>query len=164
MIAASGTALVHVLDAAGKSLKPLEVGFEAFAVGVIRLAKGDPYDTVLVVGTGKTGGSITALDGDGKALWARTALGFDRVQSMAVCPTRPWAAYCASERRDVTVFDCVDGRTIANTGGRGSGPQTAWATAGDGNTPILLVATVRSLSAFQVKPLPFQSRVRQEPE
>ncbi|MGO9464459.1 MAG: WD40 repeat domain-containing protein [Isosphaeraceae bacterium] len=146
--------VVHLFDADGKVLKPLHVAFEPFMVRVVRLAKGDPFDTLLVVGSGKAGGSIAALDGNGKTLWTRSVEKFETVDSMAVCPTRPWAAFCASERGDVTVVDSLDGRTIGNTGDQGSRPQVAWAIAADGHTPILLVATVRALSAFQVKRQP----------
>jgi len=154
VISTSAAGVVHIFDADGKALKQLDVAFEPFMVRVVRLANDDPFDTILVVGSGKAGGSIAALDGNGKTLWTHSVERFEMVDSMAVCPTRPWAAFCASERGDVTVVDCSDGRTIANTGDRGRGPQVAWAIAADGNTPIFLVATVRALSAFQVKPLP----------
>jgi len=145
---------VHIFDADGKALRQLDVAFEPSMVHVVRLAKDDPFDTILVVGSGKAGGSIAALDGNGKTFWTHNVERFEKVDSMAVCPNRPWAAFCTSERGDVAVVDCRDGRTIANTGDQGSQPQVAWAIAEDGNTPILLVATVRALSAFQVKPRP----------
>ena len=73
---------------------------------------------------------------------------------MVVCPNRPWIAFSAYERGDVTVLDCRNGQIIGNTGDQGSWLQLDWATADNGKTVILLVATVRALSAFQVKPRP----------
>ena len=154
VICTSSASRVHIFDADGKALQQLDAGFDPLLVAVVRLAKDAPFDTILAVGSGKTGGSIAALDGNGKELWKLPCEHFERVNTMAVCPTRPWAAFCATERGDVTIVDCGDGRIIAKTAERGANPQVAWATADDGDTPILLVATVRALSAFQVKPSP----------
>lgn len=147
---------IHIFDADGKIRKELDVAFTPFFVGVVRLATHAPFDIILVGGSGDSGGSIAALDGNGKSLWTHNVATFEKfelVDSMVMCQAHRWVAFSTSKHGDVTVLDCSDGKIIANTGDRGHEPRVAWATADDGNTPVLLVATVRGLSAFRVKPL-----------
>ena len=72
---------------------------------------------------------------------------------MQTCPNRPWVAFSGGEgERGVAVVDCRDGTIIADAGDKGSDARVAWAELENEETPILLVTTIRALSAYRVKP------------
>ena len=72
---------------------------------------------------------------------------------MQTCPNRPWVAFSGGEgEREVAVVDCRDGTIIADAGDKGSDARAAWAELENEEPPILLVTTIRALSAYRVKP------------
>jgi hypothetical protein len=149
----TSTGKVQIFDANGVSQKMFAAPFEPFIVRVLRLANDDPFDTIVIAGSDKTGAAITAMDGNGKLLWTKSGINrFERIDTLVPCPSRPWLAICGGGGdRAVAVVDCRSGNIIADAGDQGSDAQVAWAAGSDGNTPILLVATVRAMSAFRVK-------------
>jgi hypothetical protein len=155
VIAAGGTAGAHIFDANGTSLKTLKGPFDPLRVGVVLLTQHDSFDTILFATSGDDheGGIIAAVDSRGKTLWRHTLPKRLSVHSMASCSTRPWVALCGGSQSDsdtVIVMDCRDGKILADLSNQGYRTRAAWANADNGDTPILLVATVRALSAFRV--------------
>jgi len=161
VISTGGDDGAQVFDANGKSLKTLKGPFDPLKLAVVRLSKHDAFDIILFATSGDDSGVIAAVDYSGKTLWTQTLPKRRFIESMVVCSTRPWVALCygsRSESDSVMVLDCSDRRVLVDIRHQGSQARVAWATADDGDTPILLLATVRSLSAFQLKPL--SSRIR----
>jgi WD40 domain-containing protein len=159
VISTGGAAGAQIFDANGTSLKTLKGPFDPLRFGVVRLAKHETFDTILFATSGDDdeGGITAAVDSRGKTLWTHTLPKRHFVHSMASCSTRPWVALCGgseSESDTVIVLDCRDGKILADLSNQGSRTRVAWATADDGDTPILLVATVRAMSAFHVKAPP----------
>lgn len=150
----TSTGKVQIFDASGKALKAFDTPFEPFLARAVRLSMDDPFDTIIVAGHEDAGESIAAMGANGKVLWTKTELGnFRRIVSMQTCPNRPWVAFSGGgEERAVAVVDCRDGTIIAETGDKGSDARVAWASSENDDAPILLVATVRALSAYRVKP------------
>jgi dipeptidyl aminopeptidase/acylaminoacyl peptidase len=156
VISTGGADGAQLFDANGTSLKTLKGPFDPLRVGVVRRGKHDTFDTILIATSGDDdgGGIAAAVDNRGKTLWTHTLPKRHSVHSMAVCSTRPWVALCGGSQSDsdtVIVMDCRDGGILADLSNQGYRTRAAWATADDGDTPILLVATVRAMSAFHVK-------------
>lgn len=156
VIAPAKTRNVEIFDADGRSIKLLDAPVNVQMVRAVRLAKNDASDVILIAGAADVGDSaIAALDGNGKLLWfEHDRKKYQQVDSMAVCPNRPWVAISGggiNSSGPVTVVDCRTGKIIGDAGNQGNRAQVAWAVSEDGDTPILLVASIRALSAFRVK-------------
>jgi hypothetical protein len=149
VLTTSAQGKVHVFDAEGKSLGTIEPPFYGYGIRVGRLAKQDPADKIIVT----SGEAIAELDGKGNSLWSHSLPGdVKHVDSMALCPIRPWVA-CAARGGGVVVVDCAnEGKPLAETQRKGRMLDVTWAIAEDRETPLLLVSDGRALSAFRVKP------------
>jgi peroxiredoxin len=151
VISTSGTGKVHVFAANGKVLATHDAPFYANLVRVGRLSKGDATDTIVVVGMEQGGGlSMAALDGKGHAKWTlKLPEGADFATSMALCPTRPWAA-CGARGGRIVVVDCSTGRLLATARDRARDVEVTWATPGGDEPPLLVVADGHALTAYRI--------------
>jgi peroxiredoxin/outer membrane protein assembly factor BamB len=151
VVSTSAMGKVHVFAADGKPLATLDAPFYANGIRVARLSKGDAADTILVTGSSHSGESLAAIDGKGHALWTlEFPEGIKHVESLAVSPNRPWMAFGVAGR--VLVADLASRKFVAAADVEGRLVEATWATAEDGQTPLLLVANGNQLSAFRVKP------------
>ena len=162
VLSTSAQGKVHVYDADGKSLGSFDPSFYAHGIRVGRLAKQDPADTILVT----SGETLAAFNGERKMLWNHAFPGeIKHVDSMAICPNRPWVA-CAGRGGQVVVMDCGnEGKPIAQAQRGGRMIDVTWAIGEDHETPLLLICDGRALSAFRVKPesAPGTDKVKQKP-
>ncbi len=152
VVSTSATGKVHVFAADGKAIATQDAPFYAMLVRVGRLSKTDVADTIVVVGMDQSGGglSMAALDGKGHVKWTlKLPEGADFATSMAICPTRPWAA-CGARGGRIVVVDCTNGRLLATALDRARDVEVTWATPGGDEPPLLLVADGHSLSAYRV--------------
>jgi peroxiredoxin/outer membrane protein assembly factor BamB len=149
IVSTSAEGKVHVFDAEGKSLATFDPPFYSDGVRVGPLSKSDTADTIVATSSD----SIAALNGKGKVLWSHSLpAGINHLDSMAICPTRPWVV-CGCRGGKVVVIDCAaEGKAIADTAGAKMFVDATWAIGDDHETPVVLVSDGRALSAFRVKP------------
>jgi outer membrane protein assembly factor BamB len=149
VLSTSATGQVHVFDADGKSLATFHPPFYADGIRIGRLSKQDTADTIITT----SGEAIAALDGNGKKLWSHPLPpGIDHIDSMAICPNRPWVA-CGCRGGKVVVIDCAkEGKPIGVGQGARAFVDVTWAIGEDHETPLLIVCDDRAVSAFRVKP------------
>jgi peroxiredoxin/outer membrane protein assembly factor BamB len=149
VLSTSAEGKVHVFDAEGKSLDTLDAPFYANGIQVGQFAKQGPAATIVV----SSEDALAALDGKGKTLWNQSLpAGISHLDSMAICPNRPWVG-CAAGGGAVVVFDGgSEGQPIAQTQRKGRMLDVAWAIGEDHDAPLLLICDGRALSAFRVKP------------
>lgn len=152
VVTTSASGQVHLFDADGQQLKELDCSIYANMVRVGRVAEDDDADTIFVVGTGDNNEQLVALDGAGTELWA-VDLPDDtnHCDSMAIARGTAWAAV-GLRGGLVIVVDLLQGTIIARAVRQGQSPQVNWATDPADDSPLLLVATGRSLDAHHVKP------------
>jgi len=152
VVSTSATGKVYVFAADGKAISTLDAPFYAMLVRVGRLSKADAADTIVIAGTVTQGGGVSmgALDGKGHVKWTlKLPEGADFANSMAICPSRPWAA-CTARGGRIVVVDCTNGRLLATALDRARDVEVTWATPGGDEPPLLLVADGHSLSAYRV--------------
>ncbi len=149
IVSTSAEGKVHAFDADGKSLATFDPPFYSDGVRVGRLSKSDTADTIVATSSD----SIAALNGKGKVLWSHSLpAGINHLDSMAICPTRPWVV-CGCRGGKVVVVDCAaEGKPIADATGAKMFVDATWAIGEDHETPLVLVSDGRALSAFRVKP------------
>jgi thiol-disulfide isomerase/thioredoxin len=149
VLSTSAAGKVHVFSAEGKTPETFSTPFYAHGIRVGRLSKEDVADTILVT----SGDALAALNGKGKTLWSHPLSGdINHIDSMAICPTRPWVV-CTGRGGRVLVLDCAkEGKPIADTQRRDRTLDATWAIAEDHETPLLLISDRNGLSAFRVEP------------
>jgi thiol-disulfide isomerase/thioredoxin len=152
VVTTSAVGKVHVFAPDGKSLRTLDAGLYA---NMIRTAPGRPArsgDSLLVIGSGRSGEAMVALAGTGTMRWTlELPTGVVHCDSLAVAPDGAWAAAGLRGGR-VCVIDLQRGTIAAQAVGQGDTPEVAWLAGAEPSKPLLVVATGRALNAFRVKP------------
>jgi peroxiredoxin len=149
VLSTSATGKIHVYRADGKAFGTFDPPFYGYGVRVGRLLKSDAADTILTTSVE----SFAALDGRNNTLWDhRLPKGINHVESMALCPTRPWFV-CGCRGGTVVVSDCAkDGVPIADAKLQADFIDATWAVGEDHDTPLVVVTGRRELIVFRVKP------------
>jgi hypothetical protein len=149
VLSTSATGKIHVYRADGKAFGTFDPPFYGYGVRVGRLLKSDAADTILTTSVE----SFAALDGKNNTLWDhRLPKGINHVESMALCPTRPWFV-CGCRGGAVVVSDCAkDGVPIADAKLQADFIDATWAVGEDHDTPLVVVTGRRELIVFRVKP------------
>jgi peroxiredoxin len=149
VVSTSAEGQVHIYAADGKSLGSFRPAFYAYAVRAGRLPNQGPADTIFVT----SGETLAAFDGNEKLLWSQAFPGdITHVDSMAICPNRPWLAFGARGGGLVVMDGGNHGKPIAQAQSGGRMIDVNWAISGDHETPLLLVCNGRALSAYRLKP------------
>lgn len=157
VVTTSAAGMVHVFGSKGKRYRDLDAGCYASMVRAGRLSPKDKKATVFVAGSvsGAEGKDrtqvLSALAPDGGRGWSiPLATGAMReVSSCLLAPGKSWLAVGITVG-EVSVVDVQAGRIIATAKGQGMMPEIGWASRGDDDEPLLLVATGDKLNAFRV--------------
>ncbi len=151
VVTTSAMGQVHVFDGGGKKVKDLAPGFYASMVRVARLSTEDKAATILAAGKDGDDAGLAAIDYQGTEKWSikLPIAGTNFIDSAEVASERPWLAV-ALRGGQVHVIDLISGRIIGHVSGQGQRCQVGWLADKDGDSPLLLVATGRSLNAFRV--------------
>ena len=148
VVTTSARGQLHVFDAQGGKLKDVQVSCYANMVRVAALAAGG--HAIVVGGSNEKEETLVRIDLAGKESWS-TNLGkaqANHIQSAHAAVSRPWLAV-GLRGGIVQIVDVTDGAIIATLTGQGTIPEVAWLPQ-EGESPLLLVATGRALSAFNV--------------
>jgi hypothetical protein len=153
IVTTSAAGSVHVFSGDGRQRLDIRTPLYANMVRVRKLRAIDSAATIIIGGSTNSSTSgmrstiVAAVSRNGSTMW-RLEFGQDPLQSAELAPVGPWLALGVAG--SVYVVDAEKGDVIGQVAGQVSA-QVAWDSAGNSESPVLLVATGSALNAFRVQ-------------
>lgn len=147
VVTTSARGQVHIFNAQGGKIKDINVSCYA---NMVRVAEGHEDGNLILVGGSADGAKLIAVGFNGREEWSITLPGgaYD-LDSANAARSRPWVAV-GMRGGLVHVVDITEGQIIGTVGAQGTKPQIGWLGSKSGESPLLVVATGRALSAYRV--------------
>ena len=152
VVATAADGKLHVFDVDGHKLKDIDISFYAEMVRMAPALHVNSPSYAIAAGSGDKGATLAAINFGGIQQWQvlLPTPDADHVDDLVVAATAPWVAV-AMRGGIVHVIDLESHQRVGCVAGQGTTPQLAWLPRPH-DTPLLLVATGRELSAFEIVP------------
>lgn len=152
VVTTSAMGKVHVFDATGRKMKDLSAGFYANLVRTARSSGDDSAMAMVAGGTAGNEAALAALGYAGNKKWSieLPTSGTNYIDSAQAAPGRAWLAVAMRGGR-VCLVNLTNGEIIGHVSGQGMRAQVGWLSTKGDDSPLLVVATGRSLNAFRVE-------------
>ncbi len=150
--ATSARGRVHVFDSQGELIKEIDPGCYANMIRINQHASEGKGRTILVGGQAENNKTVlVAIDFEGHRLWSLEIPHNDgeHFHSAETSASQPWLA-AGMKGGVVLIVDTLKGKINARLAKQGTTPEVAWMDRNEKSGPLLLVATGRGLTAYEI--------------